>query len=322
MNYTDQQIKLAGLLQPESGPREYEAALDFQGEGVRVLSNNNEIFEENTGDCCEDLEDCEVSKSVLEQEVADLEEEIVDLEADLAEACASRLPYFYPYTTSREIDDGSTGSSRQRDVFAPSVTLKLNPYPVDASSDLTWTKTSDENYLNSFTDSYPRINTPYGDGTGQVDIRGRFNGDCFYQLFTNFGRQVGFSNDKNGLGRTATNGVSGATFTDQENGDSYGCYYEPSGQPYQRYATVVMSYTSTSFNDTSPATVSDMPTINVKKASDPFGTNQTSVDLSVTDDYEVVVLELGTYIVIGTFSVTGTDAGGDASVNETSNPCD
>jgi len=324
MSYTELKARVEVLTRRVNSLTSMKIAVigSDQTPSITITEANSTLSIPEATDCSAEIAELEAEIVALEAEIVALEAENAELESDLAEACASRLPYFYPYTTSREIDDGSTGSSRQRDVFAPSVTLKLNPYPVDASSDLTWTKTSDENYLNSFTDSYPRINTPYGDGTGQVDIRGRFNGDCFYQLFTNFGRQVGFSNDKNGLGRTATNGVSGATFTDQENGDSYGCYYEPSGQPYQRYATVVMSYTSTSFNDTSPATVSDMPTINVKKASDPFGTNQTSVDLSVTDDYEVVVLELGTYIVIGTFSVTGTDAGGDASVNETSNPCD
>jgi hypothetical protein len=269
--------------------------------------------------------DCSAEIAELEAEIATLEDEIVDLEAALAEACLLTLPYFYPYTTSREITDGSTGSSRQRDVFAPSVTLKLNPYPVDASSDLTWTKTSDENYLKSFTDSYPLVKwdfaiTPY---PISVELQGRFSGNVFYQIFTKFGKRVGFQNDRSGLGASATSGTAAATYVDQQNGDTYTTEYDSNNDgTYDTFGSITMSYSSTSFNDTSPATVLDMPTINVKKASDPFGTNQTSVDLSITDDYEVVVLELGTYIVIGTFSVTGTDAGGDASVNETGNPCD
>lgn len=68
MNYTDKQIKLAGVIQPEGGAREFEQGLDLQGEGVRVLQNDSTIFEENTGDCCEDLQTCELAVNACEAE--------------------------------------------------------------------------------------------------------------------------------------------------------------------------------------------------------------------------------------------------------------
>jgi hypothetical protein len=89
-NYTEKQIKLAGLVQPDGGAREFEQGLDLQGEGIRVLQNDRTIFEENTGDCCEDLQTCELAinaceaeKVELEQEISDLEDEIQDLEDQL-----------------------------------------------------------------------------------------------------------------------------------------------------------------------------------------------------------------------------------------------
>jgi len=84
MNYTEKQIKLAGLIQPESGARELEQALDFQGEGIRVLGSSP-VVEENTGDCCDDLLTCEAAASVCEAEKGDLEDEITDLEQEIAD---------------------------------------------------------------------------------------------------------------------------------------------------------------------------------------------------------------------------------------------
>jgi len=68
MNYTDEQIKLAGFLQPDDGPREFNSALDLQGEGIRVLESGVQIDEENTGDCCAELEISESTNNALTQE--------------------------------------------------------------------------------------------------------------------------------------------------------------------------------------------------------------------------------------------------------------
>ena len=271
-----------------------------------------------------DCTECEDALAAAEAEVVSLEAEIDDLTERLTELCENRPYGFFGFTTSREIADGSTGSSRNRDVYAPRITLQLNSYPIDASSDLTWTTTSDQNYLNSFNDSYPNVQydfaiTPY---PIFVKLRGRFNGDTFYQLQTKFSRRVGFTNDRSGLGASSTGGTSSATYVDQQNGDTYTTKYDSDNNGiYDTFGSITMSYSSTSFNDASPATVTDMPTINVKIASDPFGTNQTSVDLSVSEDYEIVVSELGNYEVIGSFSVIGTDQGGDAQVLVTDDPC-
>jgi hypothetical protein len=81
-NYTESQIKLAGLVQPESGAREFEQGLDLQGEGIRVLQNDRTIFEENTGDCCEDLQTCELAFNACEAERIALEEENQELEEE------------------------------------------------------------------------------------------------------------------------------------------------------------------------------------------------------------------------------------------------
>jgi len=88
-NYTERQIKLAGLIQPDNGHREFEQTLDFQGEGIRLFSPSATI-EENTGDCCDEAQSCGVqlsacnaAKTELEQEISDLEDEIEDLEDQL-----------------------------------------------------------------------------------------------------------------------------------------------------------------------------------------------------------------------------------------------
>lgn len=80
MNYTDKQIKLAGFIQPEGGAREFEQALDFQGEGIRILGNGGGDFEENVGDCCEDLQTCELALNACDAENADLIEENKELQ--------------------------------------------------------------------------------------------------------------------------------------------------------------------------------------------------------------------------------------------------
>jgi len=85
MNYTEKQIKLAGVIQPEGGPRDFDDALDLQGEGVRILESPP-FFEENTGDCCDDLSECEFEKGSLQQEIVDLESEVEDLEGSLGDA--------------------------------------------------------------------------------------------------------------------------------------------------------------------------------------------------------------------------------------------
>jgi hypothetical protein len=68
MNHTDEQINLAGLLQPDDGPREFNSALDLQGEGIRVLGSGVQVDEENTGDCCAELEISESENNALTQE--------------------------------------------------------------------------------------------------------------------------------------------------------------------------------------------------------------------------------------------------------------
>ena len=104
-NYTEKQIKLAGLIQPDGGAREFEQGLDLQGEGIRVLQNDRTIFEENTGDCCEDLQTCELAfnaceaeRIVLEQENQDLQEEndsLTDIANGSPGNCGS-VAYSYP----------------------------------------------------------------------------------------------------------------------------------------------------------------------------------------------------------------------------------
>jgi len=81
-NYTEKQIKLAGLVQPDGGAREFEQGLDLQGEGIRVLENNRTIFEQNTGDCCEDLQTCELAVNACEAERVELEQENADLQIE------------------------------------------------------------------------------------------------------------------------------------------------------------------------------------------------------------------------------------------------
>lgn len=76
MNFTDKQIKLAGVIQPEGGAREFEQGLDLQGEGIRVLQNDRTIFEENTGDCSEDLQACELANNALRQDIEDAKQSV------------------------------------------------------------------------------------------------------------------------------------------------------------------------------------------------------------------------------------------------------
>jgi hypothetical protein len=96
MNYTESQIKLAGLVQPDGGAREFEQGLDLQGEGIRVLQNSSTIFEENTGDCCEDLQTCEIAAGACEAEKEELEEENQDLqdENDILDVIAGQASYY------------------------------------------------------------------------------------------------------------------------------------------------------------------------------------------------------------------------------------
>jgi len=85
MNYTEQQIKLAGLLQPDGGSRDFGQDLEFQGEGIRSLGSNNAIFEENTGECCDDLLTCEILKGELIDENEALQGENDDLQEEIDE---------------------------------------------------------------------------------------------------------------------------------------------------------------------------------------------------------------------------------------------
>ena len=82
MNYTDEQIRLAGFVQPDEGPRDFNSVLDLQGEGTRVLDQYIAEVEAEEGDCCADLEIAESIIGGLITEIEDLEEEIEDLEED------------------------------------------------------------------------------------------------------------------------------------------------------------------------------------------------------------------------------------------------
>ena len=82
MNYTEKQIKLAGVMQTEWDSSDYGQDLEFQGEGIRHLKNAS-VFVENTGDCCEDLGDCELAAAACEVEKVELEQENADLREEL-----------------------------------------------------------------------------------------------------------------------------------------------------------------------------------------------------------------------------------------------
>ena len=79
MNYTDDQIRLAGFVQPDEGPRDFNSVLDLQGEGTRVLDQYIAQVEAEEGDCCADLGIAENTIGALITENDDLQQEIVDL---------------------------------------------------------------------------------------------------------------------------------------------------------------------------------------------------------------------------------------------------
>lgn len=86
MNYTDEQIRLAGFVQPDEGPRDFNSVLDLQGEGTRVLDQYIAEVEAEEGDCCADLGIAESTIGALVTENDDLQAENGELQEDLEDA--------------------------------------------------------------------------------------------------------------------------------------------------------------------------------------------------------------------------------------------
>ncbi len=115
MNFSPQQIKLAGDLGEEETQRDFEVGLDLQGSGIRSLRQEVLSLGE-LSDCEEELPeatDCSVEKAELEEEIVALEADLItcaDDYDDLTDAIENTLGDIYPETPDEP--DDSTGESR------------------------------------------------------------------------------------------------------------------------------------------------------------------------------------------------------------------
>ncbi len=85
MNFSPQQIKLAGGLGEEETQRDFEVGLDLQGSGIRSLRQAASVTGE-VSDCEEDLSVCESERAALEAENKDLTTENEDLQEEVEDA--------------------------------------------------------------------------------------------------------------------------------------------------------------------------------------------------------------------------------------------